>query len=805
MKNITATRGLRGRSARFAVLSLALALPTIATQAQDEPATATDAGGAGDDSAALPTIPVADAPAPDAPELKRGSSSRLIEEIVVTAQKREEKLQDVPISISAFSADTLDARGLVNIQDLALATPGLQFTDLASYSIIFLRGVGTDAFIPSADPSIATYVDGVYFPSAHSLAQSFGALQRIEVLKGPQGTLFGRNSTGGAINVVTKDPDQSQATEIQTSYGRFDDFKFRGYTNIPLNDTLATSLSVVYNNSDPYYVRDNADGRPLMQDITRGGRIKLRWTPLDSLDFTLTGIRTRQVSSVAASSITTHPSPLAIVALVPAEQRDYVVTDDSFPMITIDTTAIYGQGIWKSDPFDIKLIGSDYKVDSHDFQYDFDGSARPLINFVAQPEYQTIKTAELQLTSNDTSWLADRFKWVGGFYYLHSVGGYDPAYLQVASRLLTLPTGQIVNLIPRGALDALSLAGLPAPQGVRLYFRGLLGTDSYSGFVQGTYNFTDWLNLTLGGRYQVEKRALLVSNVEVDNLGGSTTPLIQYAPRSSKENNLSPKITLDIKPFEDVLAYASYSKGFKSATYNIVNIYQQPDFVKPEIVSSYELGIKSEFFNHLVRFNAAVFQTDIKDLQTAFVSLTSGGAVRFQNAGAARIRGVEFDMLLVPLPDLDPGLVFTPGLSLLKAIYTDYTNGTGFNETTGLAFANGNFNGNRIARTPKSTATIGVSQTIDVTDGTIEIGGDYYYNSGFYFLAQNSPVSFEPHYSVVNARVSYLYKPWDVRLTAFGSNLTNERYDTQQFHTDFGRADTLAPPIEYGVRVNWTF
>src|SRR5690606_2882915 len=148
----------------------------------------------------LPTIPLAHDQSAGQPPRRR-PASRLVEEIVVTAQKREENLQDVPISIQACSADQLDAGGLMTVRDLALATPSLQFTELASYSLIYLRGVGTDMFVASADPSVATYIDGLYFPSSHSMAQSFGALERVEALKGPPGTLFGRNSTGGATSV----------------------------------------------------------------------------------------------------------------------------------------------------------------------------------------------------------------------------------------------------------------------------------------------------------------------------------------------------------------------------------------------------------------------------------------------------------------------------------------------------------------------------------------------------------------------------------------------------------------------------
>lgn len=791
------------RAIPAAALSLLLSLPALA----QEPGA--------DIAAAAEATPVAEQ------SERPASSSRLVEEIVVTAQKREEAIQDVPISIQAFSAEQLDARGLVNVRDLSMATPGLTFTDIAGYTLIYLRGVGTDAFVPSADPSIATYIDGIYFPSNHSLAQSFGALERIEVLKGPQGTLFGRNSTGGAISVVTKKPDSVPETSIQASYARFDDLKARVYTNIPLGDTLAFSISGLYQKADPYYdyerpTLDNPQNSGLLPGTSKGARARLRWYPTENLDVTLTGMTIEQNGSGTVLSVTTDPSPLAQLLGVQAETRDYVAQNSSIPRLKTRTHAAYGEIDWTLPSFDVKLLGSTYEVIAHDFQYDFDGSAQPLITFVALPEFQEIKTAELQFISNPDSWGSQWLKWVGGLYYLDSEGGYDPAYLSIANEVINLPTQGLADLLqlPVDALGPLlpdrleSLVGglpLPGGDGVGLYFRGVLGTKSYSAFVQTTATLTEWFDLTLGARYQREERDLLVSNVEIDNVNGGSTVLIPFAPRGKEISNFSPKVSLDFRVIDDVLVYLSWQRGFKSATYNIVNIYLPPDFVKPEEVSAYELGLKSTTLDGALRFNAAVFQTDIKNLQTSSVSLLSGGAVNFENAGEAQIRGVEFDAIWVPMPEINAGLVLSASASFLDAEYTDYKDGNGFDEVTGLNFESRDFSGNKIARTPDFSGTFTISQTIETGVGPIELGGDYYYNEGFFFTAQNSASSKEPAYAIINARVSWLYEPWNTRVTVFGNNLGDERYNLQQFHTDFGRADTLAPPRVVGMRLDWEF
>jgi iron complex outermembrane receptor protein len=735
-----------------------------------------------------------------------------LEEIVVTAQKRRESLQEVPIAISAFTNFQLDARGISSVKDLGAAVPGLQFTDLAGYNLIYLRGVGTDAFIPAADPSIATYLDGVYFPSAHNMVQSFGALERIEVLRGPQGTLFGRNSTGGAISIFTRTPGAEPEVSVQASYARFDDLKSRAHVSLPLGDSVAVSFSGFYNREDNYYrLVDNGD-KELPQEIGKGGRVRLAFAPADNFRVVLTGLLARYSGTSTTTSVNTEPSVLGSALTIPAETREFVVTADSTPSLTTDTQAWYGDATWTLPWLDIKLLGSHYAIDAYDYVYDYDGSNRPLATYGAESDYQQVDTAELQFTSNDGSFANSWLQWVAGAYYLRSEGGYDPGYLSLADSVVNAQP--VIDALPPLLRDILN--PLPIPTQLRFNFTGLIGAESYSGYAQATANITDWLNLTAGGRYQEETRELIRSDVAIEGIDDS---LISWAPRESSVTNFSPRIVIDIKPADNLMLYASYSQGFKSATYNIINIYLPPDYVKPEEVTSYEVGLKSDWFERSLRLNVAAFESEIQDLQTGFVSLTTGGAINFENAGEARIRGIEFDATALPFPELNPGLLVTVGGSWLDAIYTDYRNGSGYDEDTGLSFRSDcgedpanptgprcrDFTGNRVVRTPKFSGSATLSQTIDVSSGSFEIGVDYYYNSGFYYLAQNSANSLEDSYRIVNGRVSYLHAPWNLRVTVFGENLIDERYRLAQFHTDFGRADTLAPPVTAGLRLNWEF
>ncbi len=226
----------------------------------------------------------------------------------------------------------------------------------------------------------------------------------------------------------------------------------------------------------------------------------------------------------------------------------------------------------------------------------------------------------------------------------------------------------------------------------------------------------------------------------------------------------------------------------------------------PELVTSYELGTKSDFLGGLLRLNTAVFANYVKNKQVAFVSLLSGGAVSLSNAAKARILGGEFDTTLVPLPDLDPGLALTANGAYLYGKYKSYTNGQSYSQTTGIYEDGVNFTGDPIERTPKFSGSVGLSQTIEAgSDGEVELGTDVYYNSGFYFTPEERNDLKQNPYELLNARGSYLYKPWNTRITAFGKNILNQRYHIGLFQTDFGTLSTLAYQTQYGLSLSWSF
>lgn len=785
---------------------------TAVTPAPENAAPGT-AGEGANTAELLDVIPVQGREAPsEEAQLKpvpRRPANRVVEEILVTAQKREESQQDVPIAIQAYSGTALEALGVEDPTQIGRLVPGFQYSSTAGYTLLYLRGVGTDAFVPSSDPSVATYIDGVYMPSAHGVIQSFGGIERVEVLKGPQGTLFGRNATGGAISVVTKEPNADQVeVELGVEYGNYNSRRLKGYFSTPVTDWLAVSLSGIYHRADEYYTQVNRDMPEVKTDAIRA---KVNFHPTDDLELRLAYFKSEQdeLSSVIAEN--NNPSLLGRLLLIPDSKDDFTTAIDYNPELGSKQEIFYGSLEWRLPWFDTKIIGSDLSAPTKVGSQDFDGSAMPIAAFYTDGQFANYKTWEFQILSNEDSWGSDHFEWIAGLYHLESEVGYDPFHLEVAPGLLDGLLSGRLGLPPalvrpiNTLLSNLGLDTTPLGEtGIAVVGTGVLGAKSASVFAQTTLHATDWLDVTLGGRYQEEERFLIKSQTGVLAPGGnSTIRLLRFPLESKSTSNFSPKATLSFLG-EDKMLYASWSKGFKSATYNIVNIYEAPDYVEPEEVTQYELGVKTEWMDGGLRFNAAIFQITIDNLQSGFVSLLAGGAVTLENAGQGRIRGAEFDATYVPMPELNPGFVVSANLGYLQAIYTDYQNGAGYSEGTGLFSNNLDFTGNDIVRTPKYSGGIVLTQAIPVGDRhELEMGVDWYYNSGFSYTPQNTVK--EAAYSLLNGRVSYHYIPWNLRLTAFGKNLTDERYHHSKFQTDFGVNQTLAAPVQYGLRLEWTY
>lgn len=804
----------------LALLSVLLGVATAA-RGEDQTPPSSPNGSPSDATEAI-DIDEASTPSGDAAvEDDSAGENRLIQEVIVTAQKREESLQSVPISVQAFSAETLDARGISKPSSLQLVTPGLQYNTQVGYAQIYIRGVGTEAFIPSADATVATYIDGIYYPFAQNVTSALGPIERVEVLKGPQGTLFGRNSTGGAINVVMKQPGPDLETAVNISRESYDATNIRMYTNIPLIETLSLALSGLRYSEESYYkLAATSPLDEIARDTTKAFQLKARWNPVEALSAILGYTYTNTLSGTATTTAAEDPKPLGrLLQITPSP--DYQSSDD-YPSLLDTVTRVVSADVSYASPwFDTKLILADQRATSKT-NVDFDGSNMPVAVFTTPGQFANVKTAEFQILSNDDGWGADWLTWIGGLYYLKSSVGYDPAAFLAGPQLvrfLAEPGGLGISGQAEPLIDLLS--GLPLADqllplvngGARLNIDGILDTRSSAVFVQATAELSDWSALTLGGRYQTETRELVKSETQIVPI--TTTPasavtVLSFGRQRAHSSNFSPKIVLDFKLFDDALLYFSYAKGFKSGTFNIANLYAPSDYVKPESVKSYELGYKDSLMGRTLRLSAAIFENRVHDVQGQIVSFTSGGAVKLINTGSGRIRGAEFDAQWQIFPQAFPGFVLNAAAAYLDGIYTHYPNGAGFDETSGLffdgtLFPTRDFSGNKTVRTPKISGNVGLSYAWSLGPGSLEIAADGYYNSGFYFSTQNTPQSKQGGYSLIGAHASYLFDPWGVRATLFGENLADTKYLVYDTDTDFGTLKLLGRPATYGLRLSWSF
>lgn len=792
------------------LLGLFASLSIAASWAQD----ATPSVQAESSAPSASVLPVAEAlpPAPAKPgsgDIQK-ASSRFIDEVIVTAQKREENLRDVPISVAAFSAEALDARGITDSRELQNVTPGLNIGQQAGFTTVYLRGIGSDAYL-MADPSVAYYIDGVYIPSAQGISDNFGAIDRVEILKGPQGTLFGRNAVGGAINVITKAPDFHKFyTQVQSGYNNFNTLDGKLHTNIPFSDSVAMSATAFYTKGDNF-MEGYAGLVPLPREYAKGARTKLRFAPNERLDITLSAYRV--IDNGAGTLFQLNVRPSLIGTTLGIKPQTGYSGEVSAPVFYYHNNSIYaGQATYNTDWLDIKLLYSDQFLRFR-ASYDYDGSPQKLVTMVTKDFISDVKTGELQLVSNDTSWGSDWLKWIGGAYYFKSeqgFKGFDASFLDVdidgsnSNAFLDLPP----NLL--NALEALlNPFGLSTPSGT-VSAVGLIGTKSLSFYAQTTASLTNWANLTLGARYQTEERYIIQSSSGLWTADNGVIPLLNFpnaknGTNSNTTKSFKPKVSLDMHPAENTLVYFSYQQALKSATYNTLNIYLPPDYVLPEETTAYELGVKTNFLDHLVDLTAAVFQYDIKNIQVQYLSLLKGGLTSFENAGAARVRGADFDVMVQLFPSVFDALVFTSGGAFLDAVYTDYRHGTGFDNNTGIITTNNDFTGNRIFRTPRWSGSAALSKTWQIPGGPFELAGDLYYTADFYYAASNADATRQASYMLLGARASYLYESWNLRATVFGKNLTGEKYTTGALPGDFGVLMSLGAPVTYGMRLSWEF
>jgi|HubBroStandDraft_6_1064221.scaffolds.fasta_scaffold33835_1 iron complex outermembrane receptor protein len=688
-----------------------------------------------------------------------------LQEITVTAQKREENLQDVPISIAAVTGAQLQARGVSNVNDLAIAIPSLDTENFNGLVLPFLRGVGNASTTAGNESSVATYVDGVFISRLPADFFDLANIDRIEVLKGPQGTLFGRNTTAGVIDIITKTPSLSTPDAFGSfSYGNFNAVAGSAYASTPISPKAAIDFSISGR-------RDDGFGKNLTTGGGYGyidsviGRTKLLYEPTDTTKVTVSAFL-----SYSNSSIPKHPFPGT--ASVAEDDPSVVFTsantpfyDDRSNFNAFDRFVVWGVNgrIDQSLSF-ANLVSITGYSDTEETVLVGSPTLKPAAGLANLRSPTRQVTQEFQLVNKPDS----PIQWILGLYYYNN----DAAYTGV-------PT----------------LIG-PA-YGPGLILTGEQKAQSYAVFGQATYEILPHLKLTGGLRYTEDQ-------TQADGFFGEATnpptPLANTPPGHVTVREPTYRAIAEYEFTRDIMGYFSYNHGFKSGNFNLL-AYTSDVPTKPEIIDAYEVGEKAEFLDHRLRLNGSAFYYNIKNPQ---VQLEHEDTVVFSNAGASVVKGAEFDAQAL----IARGFDAHASVAYLDSRYTDYQNAPASmpDLTTGFAVALPPINaaGHFMPLAPQWTTNLGFNYSIPSDVGPFVLTFDYYYNSGYYFEPDN--LLHQGPYSLVNAQLRHDLND-HVSLRLWGKNLNGAEY-TVAGSTQVGPLgyQTMpAPPRTFGVALDWKF
>lgn len=732
---------------RVYALLLASALYIPAATAHADAASAIAAGAAnGAESAAQSTganaSPASPANSPSAPT---------VAEVVVTAQRRVEKMQNVPVAVTALGSAQLQSQGVTDTTDLNTVVPGLNFTTGPGvYGLPVIRSVGTTSQGPGIENPVATYIDGVYMVAASSSLTSLNDIDQVAVLKGPQGTLFGRNAVGGLIQVTTKTPSYEPHMDFEGTVGNVGTYREDLYLTGGLTQNLAANFAVLNDDQFEGFGRNLATGQWVDTHRTVAMRGKLRWQPDSDTDVTLSADYSRTVAStpdyhMINNNVLGQPMPGG-----PFDTNLNVQPYAFSEQAGVSLTAKHNF----SDLVQVASITA-YRNDRTDVRFDADGTPLPLLS-IDQHQGDRQFSQELQFLS-----IGDhRFNWTAGLFFMSADSKYDPA--------LTIPGSS------------------PGP----IVLHSDLPLTSYAAFAQGTYKINDTTNLTVGLRYSDDDRRIRANQVlEIPFVGAVPT----NAPADTGKTFAEPtwRLSLDHRFSSEVMGYISYNRGFRSGTYAPQIFPATP--LKAEVMDAFEAGLKTDLFNRRLRFNAAAFYYDDHNRQVLAII---NGFQQVFDAEEAISYGMDADLTWQATRNLS----FIAGVSTIHAYYSKFTQAP----FSTLASPGGDniflasATGKELESTPDFTLNIGPSYRFQTAAGEFKTSLNYYHNSGWW--AGPDDRARQSAYDTLGADV--LWTPSftkNLTLRFWGKNLTNAIYATQLTETAFGDNASYAPGRTYGV------
>ncbi len=712
-----------------------------------------------------------------------------IAELVVTARRQEESLQRTPVAVSALSNESIEKMQITDISALQNVVPSFTVAPAVgdtSAANISVRGQTQSDNLIALDPAVGIYLDGVYVARSSGALLNLVDLKRVEVLRGVQGTLFGRNTTGGAVNMVSNMPSPELGGSVKLRAGDYGLFGVTAIANIPLGESAGLRVAYQHEEHDGYG-RNTFTKNDLNNDKVDFVRGTFQFAPAGSnFELLLSGDYTKRSNDGQLTKLT-YVGPLRFIGATPvggiANLLPVVCAGPAAPLCAVsipgdtlsnyiggnfyenqgNTTPTYnrsevgGLSLNASYEFSgvtVRLISAERFVKS-DSQRDLDGTPYWILGglgHIDQDQYSN----ELQFSGDG---FGDRFHWIGGLFDFHE-SGFDNSASQ---SLFPVSTNRSV-------------------------ITGYAENDSFAIYGQGTFDITDSLRLTGGLRKTWDSRLLRVSNENFNGVTGAFTscalPVFSLddgvtcqSTRSADFDYVSYTVSLDYQLSSSAFLYAKTSRGSRAGGFNVRGVTTASlSAFEPEEVTDYEVGVKSDFFDRRLRVNGALYYSDYSNIQRSLISSTGGVLVAYvQNAASAHVNGFELEVIAIPVT----GLTLSGVLGITDAQYDKF-----IDPATGADRSSEPF-----PRTPKTTYSLSADYRLPTAMGDLVGHIDYGWRSEIYF--NTSAASRQDSYGLVNATLK-LEITDDIELSVWARNLAGEEYMTQIL-------DTTATPIGVAV------
>jgi iron complex outermembrane receptor protein len=673
-----------------------------------------------------------------------------LEEVIVTAERRPENLQNAATTVTAVTATDLEKISVIDVQSLPTLVPGLVISNVGGYAEPFIRGIGTLASGPGAEPSVATYVDGVYMPDTSATLFSFNNIAQVEVDKGPQGTLFGRNATGGVIQVTTRDPSATPKLDVSVGYGNYGTYESKLYGSIGVTDSLATDIAVLYRDQSQGWGRYVLTGDDAFTSHDIAIRNKWLWTPFDSTRVTLSE---NYESSKSGNGVIAYPYPGTVSITGQGYLGEYRIPG----RYSYSQPEQYGaslkveQGLGWADLTSISAYGQ-----SHYYApFDYGATSVPIVYAIFNsPSYQLSQEIRLASLQHAT------VKWVGGVFYSERSSGFNP----------------------------LAILETRFPPVIDTFARTKAG--SIAAFGQTTLDVAPKTELTVGLRYTHDRVSIDGHNI-ISAIAGDTP--LESNGESTGYGKFTWRGAMAYHFTSDFLGYVSYNRGYKSGLFS-TDSFTAPA-VKPEQIDAYETGVKSELFDHRVRVNLSAFYYKWSNIQ---VEEYAGANSFFVNAASAKIYGFDLDAAA----NLVEGLTLRTSISYAHGRYTSFPDspsyfipGTSALNPAGVQIVDAT--GNVTTHTPDFTGLVSLDYSYPTQVGAFDFAVANSYTTSFFWEADN--VLRQPNVDLLNGSIGWSSsdKRWDVRV--YGQNLLKRVYYVAGFSNGLTAEASPAAPLTYGI------